>query len=419
MQQSDSCLELIFTTVPPRKIGQENFKCVSYHFENFTCTWNPPDYHTKTEYILGSYLYSDGIHPHVSQCPIPYSNTSCGWTTHSDPPYRQFVATHKLILTTSNKWGNTSEIFVVNNNEVIVAPEVEDLHIEEVASKSVLIRWKVPSKLDFGLPSPHISVYPRLVYEIHVIRGTPDKPDMEIASASHSSSLHARSGSVNNGQYFTIRTNETRINVTNLIPYQTYKFKVRCIVEAVLSKKKDHTAFWSKLVQVTTSTRPDGKCNFTPGPFMVKASLMTFSPSSPLRAMSHNTAPFINPCFRPYYWPCCLQTSLSSPYTEHTRQNMQHRIHNTHGTLYITHYTLHNAQDRTPRYTLQWKNYYSVERNKCDSGNLLTQLPVTVVAFFYSSPSPTRDKMKHSSSCHKTNGTTYCVLLFILPALGF
>ena len=248
-------------------------KCISYHFENFTCSWNPPDYHTKTDYILGSYLYTEGSHHQISQCPVRYSNTSCGWTSNSDPPYRQFVQTHKLILMTHNKWGNISEFFSINNHEVIVAPEVEDFNIKDVTSKSVLLQWKVPKQMDFGSPNPQVSLYPSLIYEVHVMRNTSGKLDMEVPSASHSagsssSGFHAgsmRSASLGNGQYFTIRTNETRLNVTNLIPYQVYKFKIRCIVEAVLVKKKDHSAFWSKFVQVTTSTRADGECNFTLG----------------------------------------------------------------------------------------------------------------------------------------------------------
>lgn len=218
----------------------------------------------------------DGQLSRVAQCPVRYSETSCGWTLNSEPPYRQFVATHKLILTTRNKWGNVSEIFRINNNEVITAPEVSNFHIDSVGSTHVFLKWNVPSQLDFGTPDPGILPYPHLIYEIHIIRDT-FQPTLKLeTSQSQSISFFTRTVSIGNLEHFILRTNETTLNVTDLIPFQGYKFKIRCIVSAVLAKKKDHTPFWSQFVQAKTITLADGEYNFDLLPFFSLHKHMAF-----------------------------------------------------------------------------------------------------------------------------------------------
>lgn len=159
-----------------------------------------------------------------------------------------------------------TEVFQVNNTEVVTAPEVPNFHVDTVTSTSVSLKWMVPSQLDFGTPDPRhlkfehrLSEHPSLIYELHIIKTPLEEsettaPDsIEFAASQSASMAHQR--------WLIVRTNGTSLNVTDLLPFENYKFNVRCIVSAVLARKKDHTPFWSRFIEVNATTLADGKCN--------------------------------------------------------------------------------------------------------------------------------------------------------------
>lgn len=242
------CSMYLEVGLAPREIGEEHFRCVSLHHESLNCSWDPPHYNTQTNYSLDLVLSEN---PPVAQnCPERYSETACAWTGSSDPPYRQYIKTQKLILTSSNIWGELSETFLINSNEIIIAPEVVHIKVEEVRSKSVFLNWSAPEQMDIA-KSDYVLSLPFLTYEIHVYRLGP-------VGTNISTSLTSEPGHSDTGHVHLItRTNDTSFNFTNLTPYHVYIFKIRTIVFDVLMAKKDTSQFWSQFTSINTTTQPD------------------------------------------------------------------------------------------------------------------------------------------------------------------
>lgn len=211
---------------PPSRIGQENMSCFSEDYENLTCTWQTPDFHTKTHWTLRQYLLA-GI---ANECPIVLSENSCRWTAHTHPAYRKHIPKLKMALTIENRYGNLTELFTINHYEIIRPGKPADVSIADVRSTSVELSWKTQHGFDFGGVREDDKSVPKLLYEVQVIP----------RSRSH----EARN----------LTTTSLGMNVTSLTPHTIYTFKIRC---KTTEAKEDR--MWSDVVDVSTETKADGE----------------------------------------------------------------------------------------------------------------------------------------------------------------
>ena len=214
---------------PPSRIGQENMSCLSEEYESLTCSWQTPDFHTKTTWTLREYLGAN----RAAECPIVLSENSCRWTTHTHPAYRKHVQKIKLALTIANRYGNLTEMFTINHYEIIRPGKPVDVSIADVRSTSVELSWKMQHGFDFGGVREDDNSVPKLLYQVQVIP-------------------LSRRDELRN-----LTTTSLGMNVTSLTPHTTYMFKIRC---KTTEAKGDH--MWSDAVPVSMETKADGKLNY-------------------------------------------------------------------------------------------------------------------------------------------------------------
>lgn len=208
------------STEPPRDL--DGINCVSEHYQNLTCVWDPPNYNTDTTYTLSEQATD-------APCPHRINQTACEWTLSGYPHYRQAAHWIRLTLTSSNKFGNHSQDFEINNFAIIRPPPPEKLAFLDVSPTSVELSWDIEPTLDLG-PADGRSEHPILRFQI-----------------------------LQEDTYGAILTTEIdnpvkNFKATNLIPATIYRFSVRC--RTVQSNSDE---FWSEFSNVTIATKPDGK----------------------------------------------------------------------------------------------------------------------------------------------------------------
>lgn len=90
----------------------ENFSCISYNWENLTCTWDPLYNPIATTFDL-----SFKIRRQVYLCPTqgPVLHNKCVWSTTTNPLYRQPWENYSFTLNASNFLGNASFSYKVQH----------------------------------------------------------------------------------------------------------------------------------------------------------------------------------------------------------------------------------------------------------------------------------------------------------------
>lgn len=203
----------------PRDI--ENVKCVSEYYQNLTCVWNPPDYNTETTYTL----IEEGTN---EPCPHRLNKTACQWTLSGYPHYRQAAHMIYLTLESSNKYGNHTQKFQINNFAIIRPPPPEKLYEADVSPSSVELRWEIDPTLDLG-PLDSRSEHP--VLEFQIFKEDISNGDVEVININEPIKSYVSSG---------------------LVPATVYRFSVRC--RTIQSKSND---FWSEFSNITVVTKSD------------------------------------------------------------------------------------------------------------------------------------------------------------------
>ena len=218
-QRRISVDSLIFHTEAPKDV--DVIDCVSEHYQNLTCVWYPPDYNTETTYTL----IEEGTN---EPCPHRLNQTACQWTLSGFPHYRQSSHWITLKLNSSNKNGNHTQTFRINNFAIIRPPPPEKLYERDVSPTSVELAWEIEPNLDLG-PADDKSVHPILQFQVV-------KEDMT-------------NGGV---EVFEIEESQKSYVVRELIPATVYRFGVRC---KTIQSESDR--FWSEYSNVTIATKPD------------------------------------------------------------------------------------------------------------------------------------------------------------------
>lgn len=208
-------------TGPPKNIDE--FRCVSEHYQNLTCVWDLPAYNTDTTYTLIEEATNE-------PCPHRINKTACQWTLSSYPHYRQASNWIKLLLNSSNKYGNHTQVFVINNFAIIRPPPPEKLFERNVSPTSVELAWEIDPTLDLG-PADGKSEHPILEFQLFI----EDLSNREF-------------------QFTKIVSSIKNFTVNDLIPATSYKLGVRC---RTIQSRSDE--FWSEYANITIATKPDRK----------------------------------------------------------------------------------------------------------------------------------------------------------------
>lgn len=200
----------------------DGISCISEHFQNLKCVWNPPNYNTETTYILSEQVSA-------APCPHRINKTACEWKMTGYPYYRRAAHWIRFTLRSSNKFGNHSQNFKINNFAIIRPPPPEDLVFRDLSPTSIELIWEIEPTLDLG-PADRRSEHPILRFQI-----------------------------IQNDNVSTteIKNPVKRFKITNLIPATHYKFSVRC---RTIQSNSDE--FWSEFSNITVTTKPDGKLFF-------------------------------------------------------------------------------------------------------------------------------------------------------------
>lgn len=213
-----------FRAVPPTDIATGDFRCISMHYQNLTCSFRAPDYHLKTSYAIEELTYA-GL---ARRCPIVLNATACAWNLTSVPGYRQHEDELTFKVTSINWLGKHTQHFRIDHFAVI-KPGPVSVTLASQSPTSVGFKWQVPEHFDEENIEDQIT--PRLVYEILISREHPwpeGDPSRTISVG------HAR-----------------EYNATGLIPFTQYVFSFRC-------KTTRPNSIWSDYVNTTLTTKDDG-----------------------------------------------------------------------------------------------------------------------------------------------------------------
>ncbi|RWS16955.1 uncharacterized protein B4U79_16215 [Dinothrombium tinctorium] len=220
------CNTNIIVGIAPKAIDDSKFKCVSMHFRNLTCVWQPPYTGVDTTYNLSLYPY--GPPTHETMCAVKLNQTACQWRIDTLPPYR--LSPRQLIfkLKASNVFGHIEKYFFIDHYDIVVPLSPQEFSLEDVSTTTISLKWDHPPYIEHDFTARKF-----LKYEIQ-FRPIPN---------------HRKSPP----PYTIINIGNTLdYTLIDLIPFTKYEIKLRCRMSNLSSSEK-----WSNFVQLTTSTKKD------------------------------------------------------------------------------------------------------------------------------------------------------------------
>ncbi|XP_023226377.1 uncharacterized protein LOC111627061 [Centruroides sculpturatus] len=139
-------------TVGYKPLPVANFSCISWHYQNLTCSWIPQQNPIITKYILEDFIIRYNTRePEIGgvprPCPEKISETSCQWQLNSDPPYRKASQNITFKLTGINSLGNYSQIFTINHYARVLPSAPHSLDVQAITETSISVVWLPPSEM--------------------------------------------------------------------------------------------------------------------------------------------------------------------------------------------------------------------------------------------------------------------------------
>lgn len=144
------CLNNVVVGTKPLPV--DDFKCISYNYENLTCTWTQPENYIKTYYNLTYFFPGRAARRYLPySCPkiITEENQklSCVWTVLSDPQYRQAQRTFYFQLNMSNIFGTNVLNKTFSHFQHVLSGPPENLTYVNKTSESIYLYWSVPNPM--------------------------------------------------------------------------------------------------------------------------------------------------------------------------------------------------------------------------------------------------------------------------------
>ena len=156
------------------------------------------------------------------------SENSCEWTMDSEPPYRNTAQKFNLLLTGTNEFGNSTQMFVIDHYSIIKPNVPKNLRTSEVSTTSIALNWNPPEFIEFD-----DDLLETIVYEIRYF--------------SHYSTKEMSRTVILDG------IKQTSLNLTDLVPYLDYNISIRCKTEQSVEP-----LYWSEFSSIIVRTKSDG-----------------------------------------------------------------------------------------------------------------------------------------------------------------
>ncbi|XP_029844432.3 uncharacterized protein LOC8039342 [Ixodes scapularis] len=212
-------------TVGELPLPVEDFKCISYHYKNLTCSWRNPDSNIRSSYVLSAIFGPIGSHQgSPRECPKAKelrTPSSCTWNLSSTPVYRKEAPRFRFVLTGRNELGSKNWTYSYDHLSILKLSEPRDFKSIAVTKRGVTIRWKAPvermenPKLEVAYEIGYLSQYEQEWKELHIL-------------------------------------NKTSVMVQGLEPYTNYTFRLRA-----RASKSAIPEPWTGAIYMVKETLPD------------------------------------------------------------------------------------------------------------------------------------------------------------------
>ncbi|KFM58279.1 Cytokine receptor, partial [Stegodyphus mimosarum] len=202
-----------------KPLSVENFTCISLEYYNLTCTWKLPFNSVKTDYLI--YDLSLKMKRHCAQ----YLKHGCSWTLNSKPIYLRSKPNLSFLIIGNNSLGTSEYRFLVDHFKIVKPSAPQSAEFTNITPTSMLLHWTSPKNMMYG------EFRPGLTFSIQYRPKDYPAPYKEIRA------------------YF---QNQGSLEITDLIPYTEYEFKIRC-----RSNVSDSDLMWSPPLTASMGTHPD------------------------------------------------------------------------------------------------------------------------------------------------------------------
>ncbi|EFA12822.1 cytokine receptor [Tribolium castaneum] len=155
--KSAVCMNCVTVGTKPQPVT--DFECISYNYDNLTCTWTPPENYIKTTYNL-TFTLGGRAARYIQACPhIDYSEKtkrmSCMWNVSTTPQYRQVHEVYNFNLTMENKFGTHRQSYPFQHFAHVLSGPPENLTVINTTSSSIYLYWMVPLSMRTFWPGVH------------------------------------------------------------------------------------------------------------------------------------------------------------------------------------------------------------------------------------------------------------------------
>ncbi|KAM0725763.1 Cytokine receptor [Formica fusca] len=141
------CLNKVVIGYEPK--APSNFTCISYNWENITCTWDTQKNFIQTTHEL-MFKFNGGRRGarRFYPCPVEYTKkNSCSWTQYSSPMYRQTYENYTFVMYVHNQFGNVTDIHKIDHFAQVIPAKPMSLSVINKTSNSATLHWELPFPL--------------------------------------------------------------------------------------------------------------------------------------------------------------------------------------------------------------------------------------------------------------------------------
>ncbi|KAJ3639518.1 hypothetical protein Zmor_002874 [Zophobas morio] len=165
-KQTSVCMNRVSVGIKPQKVT--DFSCISYNYDNLTCSWTTPNNYVRTDYNLTFTLGEGRAARYVYLCPAIVSvdnRSSCFWNISTTPHYRLVHENFNFTLTMNNTFGTNQINEHFNHFAHVLSGPPEKLKAESATASSILLSWVVPLSMQTFPPGVHHRILYQCEYD--------------------------------------------------------------------------------------------------------------------------------------------------------------------------------------------------------------------------------------------------------------
>ncbi|CAL7946416.1 unnamed protein product [Xylocopa violacea] len=154
------CLNKVVVGFKPQE--PHNFSCVSYNWENISCSWEPVQNYVTTRFTLVFKLPGRAGGRKLYPCPKEHEKpNSCLWDPSTNPIYRQPYEYYTFILNVENVLGTANFTYKFHHFAHVIPTKPANLSVINKTCDSALLHWSVPYPMQNFPPG----LYHRIMYQ--------------------------------------------------------------------------------------------------------------------------------------------------------------------------------------------------------------------------------------------------------------